>query len=127
MPRPGVGQRERHRSAVRQMKKSALDPLGARFDVGEDSEAPQVGPRAPGKELAADLGARKPILLEYENAAARHREDRCRRRARGARPDDDRVVLAHRAPVTRSPQGKTRTARAAGTTWRAIACASAVV
>ena len=97
------GQLERHRPAGSKVQESALDALGFGLDGVQDAEAPQVRLRGAGEKLAADLGARKAVLLEDERPMPGHGEG-CRRRGSGrAGADDEGVARAHASAVTRRP------------------------
>ena len=102
-PESGDGQVEGHRAAARKMNEPAFDALGADLEGREDAEALEVAAGASGEKLSADLGPRKPVLLEEDDAAPRRRKDRSRSRAGRARADDDRVVRGHAPPVTSNP------------------------
>ena len=70
----------------------------------------QAPPRARGEELPADLGARKAVLLQEEDAPSPLRQDRGSRRARRTGTDDDDIV--GQGQLVRSHRnGKIRRAR----------------
>jgi hypothetical protein len=85
------------------MHEAAFDALGPGLEGFENAEAPEISAGASGEKLSADLGPRKPVLLEEDDAAPGGSKDSGRGRAGRARADDDRVACRHAPPVTSNP------------------------